>query len=321
MDSEELDRWLDADLTADGDDGAEIAWSGDARRNSFDGATSPEVPARRRRPWAWIAGVGLIGWLAVMAVLASGDGEPAAEMSDLGTEGPDAAGFIESVPTPEPTTAPTVAASTTADVESSPDGSAAVAPATAALRARLTTSEPRASYLEWATVVEVIPMGAGIELVVMDAIWLEGDDPTSLDQAHQANWAVPVADDGQVLASPWPHTPAPQQERESPPPPVGTVRIGEVAQAIEAAGWTDASVIGSDPHPLLPDAIVALVEGVPPGGGDVIAEVVWLQDDETGLLQVPGAGALPSEGMPDEGTPDEETDAATAAPTAAEKGL
>ncbi|MEE8602567.1 hypothetical protein [Euzebya tangerina] len=301
MDSAELDRWLDEDLGPQPDQ-VDTGWEPSP-------AVTPRSAERGRpegrpqgRLWLLIGGVAAAIWIVVMVVVSQGDGDQDGPVSTTPSPPPDDAAVDDDLIAPVPTAGSDPAGGLSeVAVEATPTAALdppqelpttfrAVGPATAALRARLTAeSEGHTSYLEWATPVEVVPLGAGVDLVVLDAIWLAGPTGEGLGQVHQARWAVPVADDGRVLSAPWPHSAAPPQEREVAEPPMGTVRIGEVEQAVRAAGWTDVTVVGSDPHPLLPGAVTALVEGVPPGGGDVTAEVVWLHEDTDGSLQVPGA--------------------------------
>lgn len=299
MDSDELDQWLDDD---DSVSHGRTPWQADTpdRRHG----TEPT----RRPPWKWLGLAGAAIWAVVMGVVfLGGDGAAQPAATPAPPDGEDlmaAAGDADVVASPtgggeimaadrtveadDDATAPSVVGDdSTSDTMAMPPG--IEAGAVSALRLRLTVPGDVTSYLEWATPVATQHLGAGVWLVVMEAIWLEGSED-ELTVSRQGRWAVPIADDGRALSPPWPHpTPPAPAATATPTPPSGTVRVSEAAQALVAAGWADVDVVGSDVHPLLDDVIVVMVEGIPPAATKPIVQVVWLREDATGTLGLIGA--------------------------------
>lgn len=297
MDSDELDFWLDdgaGDRTSRAGR-APIRQPGTQGSTAGPGVERQEPEEQRRPPWKWLGLTGAGVWAAVMVVVfLGGDGRDGPADGAMPSEG-----FL--VPADTPTTTPIPAATATpAPTTQTPattqpavksDRAAALAlpagieaGAVAALRSRLTVTGPQTSYLEWAVPAAAHPLDAGVWLVVLDAIWLEGSDGTLAD-SRRGRWAVPIADDGRAMRPPWPH-PSPPTATETPTaaPPSGTTRISEVAQALVSSGWREVDVAASDPHPLLDDVVVALVEGIPPNGDQASTEVLWLGEDADGTL-------------------------------------
>ncbi|WP_370327818.1 hypothetical protein [Euzebya sp.] len=285
MDSDELDQWLD------GDDDRADRWPPTTADRSSGAAT-------RRPPWRLLGAAGGVVWLGVMAVVFLGGQDspvataPSADPTGLVVEVPASDGVAAptspDAPPPTATAAPpTETAEVASDGPMPPPG--IHAGAIAALRDRLTTQGTTTSYLEWATPVTARPLDAGVWLVVLDAIWLEGADG-ALSTSHRQRWAVAVADDGRALSPPWP-APAPDPPDPSPtmPPPTGEVRLAEIARVLTESGWTSVTPVASDPHELLPGVLVALVDATAPGAATASTHVVWLEDGPDGGLIVVGA--------------------------------
>jgi hypothetical protein len=275
VDVDEVDRWLDA---------ADLGGGGAAA------ADPPDRSAGRRMPWRWIGAAALLVWLAAAAVAVL-DGEEGAAEAVPATAAP---GMIGAAPTPTgpATSGPTTSPATEAPQPSEPptaaaDGVAATIPprleagAVRALRTHLTVAGPPARYLEWATPTGAALLEGGVWLVEVEAVWLTGE--AALDVAHLGRWAVPLAEDGRALAAPWPLAGSPAAPVDS-DPPTGTTRLPEVAQGLRDAGWAEVTAVAADPHPLVTDVVVALVEGTPPGGAPPGPAVVWLVEDADGRL-------------------------------------
>ncbi|CAN5713264.1 hypothetical protein BH24ACT15_BH24ACT15_21700 [soil metagenome] len=296
MDNDELDQWLDAD---EADTTQRRPWQQDP-------PSGPRGPGTSQRPpWKWLAVAGAAIWAVVMGVVFLGS-DGAAEPADTVT--PTAPGDLmaavdtASLPSPTPPPVHTSGEDPEGPARDDTTGGAQVATAdslalppgieagaVSALRARLTVPGVTASYLEWATPVDAEQLQGGIWVVVLEAIWLEGTDG-DLTTSHQGRWAVPIADDGRALSTPWPHqTPPAPIATATPVPPEGTVRISEAAQALVAAGWTDVDVTGSAVHPVADGVIVVMVEGIPPLATQPTTQMVWLRDTTEGALGVLGS--------------------------------
>ncbi|CAN5334318.1 hypothetical protein BH23ACT9_BH23ACT9_23440 [soil metagenome] len=304
MDSDELDQWLDGG-DEHGTGGDHHGW----RATEADGR-----PGGRDRPrWLLPALVAGIVWVIAASFLLTGraDGDQVAEDDDGGLD-PVLMGLDDGDPPPDPG-----GAIETTDDDLSPgaviaagddDGVAdprdiagdaradgginanvRFGAAVGALRERLTgTVEGRSSYLELATPIGIQALqdrslGAEVAVVLIDAFWLEGEDGR-LTTALQGRWAIPVTADGTVLARPWQ---VPGTVMTDPPlqePPAGTLRLDEVAQALEAAGWREVLAHGTEDHPLVSGILVALVDGTPPTGAPTVGDIVWLIDQFEGLV-------------------------------------
>ncbi len=288
MDDEDLDRWLDEDDT----DGP--------RPNDPPATPGRPEPVQGRAPWRRMALAGGVVWLVVMAVWLTGRGTgqvTTAAQPDLppvivsGSEGLLAPVGMDTVTQPATAAAQPFAEAeaTAAPSELAAAAGSWVATATALLRAHLTVPGPVPTYLEWATEVEVRPLGSGVRLVVLDAIWLEGPQGT-LDTTRRGRWAIPLADDGQALGGPWPVPTPPDPEPLDLAPPTGDTRRDEIQQVLDETGWGSVQVLASDAHPLLPGVLVALIRlGAEPGDTPSVDEAttVWLTEGN-GTLQIMG---------------------------------
>lgn len=291
MDSDELDQWLEGDDLTTPD-----AWSDSAQSGGSRGGAQ-----RTRISWKLVATVGAFAWLLVMGVVFVGGGS-GADTQVVASEDDDQLVVADQEvmapvtldPTdPMPMMSEQDVAQPVAEVpaeQTEPPG--IIAGAVAALRQRLTFAGEASSYLEWATPVATEPLGAGMWLVVLDAIWLEGP-AGELSAVQRARWSVPVSDEGREVSPPWLLGPVADGSQETdlvpPPPPSGTERLAEVQQAVTRAGWTQANAVASDPHPLLEGVVVALIEGIAPGRDQLSTEVVWLREGADGVLDVAGA--------------------------------
>jgi hypothetical protein len=314
MDTHELDQWLDGD-----DDDADHHPAGG--RGAWPPERSAPPAGSRRPRWLWPAIAGAVAWLAVgVAVMTGGaDDDRVAAASDdpfavpgAGTgvaEGaapaPPGTGATPPVAEPSPGSGsqdvtgddptadddvPTGGASEAEGGVSGRDepdtglaGGASAGAASIALRRHLTARlDGRVGYLELATAVGAQPIKADAVVVLVDAVWLEGDGDV-LDEVLVGRWAVPVTTDGSVLGTPWLVPGGPPVDDEPLDPPLGALRLPEVEQAMRESGWGDVTAAASDPHPWLTGVLVAVVDGVAPSGAVRTGDVVWLVDRDGGL--------------------------------------
>ncbi len=307
MDSDDLDRWLDEDRAA-----------GALRPDPTERRGDPPAGAGDGQRWpaalALAAVLGVVGTGVLLVGREADPAPPAVAVTGAAAEAATGAGAVGTAldPTLDPAdvqhligpadmgavpvaTDDPVAPSSTGAV-ATPDGVAVVVPAplvagaVAALRARLTVPGDVPSYLEWATPVRWRPLDAGMSLVVLDAIWLDGADG-DLTTARRGRWGVVLGDDGAALAAPWLVAGPPATTAVEDPPPTGSTRLSDVTVGMQRAGWRDVTAVASDPHPLLAGVLVALIEGVPPGSDSGQSAVVWLQDTGEHGLTLLGAPA------------------------------
>lgn len=321
MDTDELDRWLDADeddgRTGSGTDGTGAGWPGAAP------ASPPGRRAGGRPRWLVPVGAAVAVWVAVMGVLLIGgdDGaDPAGTGASEGAVDPATAGMVDDgssmagaplaggpvsgaaqggtatdgVLDPMPAEGVPAATAVPASPAAAADGAAGqtlpvpdLGPlhgaAVSVLRVQLTGSaEGRDRYLEHATPVAVRSLGDGVVVVLLDAVWLEGAEG-QLTDVHQGRWSVPMADDATPLGTAWQVAGAPTPPAPAVEPPLGTLRLPEVEQAMAAAGWTEVVAAAADPHPFLDEVVVALVQGISPSGAARAGDVVWLSSAGEGL--------------------------------------
>lgn len=299
MDLEELDEWLGPDRggeqqRSDGGDGSDPGprqWDRPAPRPA-DLVTDDTRKGGRSR-WVVIGGAAVMLWLTAMLVFLGGRDatQPQPEDGSSLLRDPD-------LPSAEPVqslapTAPGIPVVATPDVainaaqEGGPasdstgiGGGAAEFSAILALRqSLLETPGTMDRYLEWAAPVRRTPLAEEIDLVVLDAVWLQGVDG-AYDHAERGYWAVPVTLDGVVLAAPWVvggSSPGPADE---PAVPLLRQRTAEVEDALLRAGWSGVVVQASEAHPDLAGTWLGLVDGVDPAGVERAGAVVWLDEDD-----------------------------------------
>lgn len=109
---------------------------------------------------------------------------------------------------------------------------------------------------------------ANIGRIVQVRAWV-GDGVRSL-------WAVPVKDDGTVLAEPWLVSSEQRPLIDAVPEPDGIVDKEEATAVLTKAGWTQVEVVASGVHPSIPDILIVRATGVPPHGNQPVTNVVWL---------------------------------------------
>lgn len=115
--------------------------------------------------------------------------------------------------------------------------------------------------------VQSLPL-ANIGRIVQVRAWI-GDGVRSL-------WAVPVKDDGTVLANPWLVSSEQRPLIEEVPDPTGVVDKEEAIAVLTQAGWTNVEVAASGVHPSIPDILIVRATGVPPHGKQPVTNTVWL---------------------------------------------
>lgn len=115
--------------------------------------------------------------------------------------------------------------------------------------------------------VQSLPL-ANIGRIVQVRAWV-GDGVRSL-------WAVPVKDDGTVLATPWLVSSEQRPLIEEAPEPTGVIDKEEAIAILTKAGWTNVEVAASGVHPNIPDVLIVRATGIPPHGKQPVTNVVWL---------------------------------------------
>lgn len=139
-----------------------------------------------------------------------------------------------------------------------------------AVRAALTTDQTapgRGVGTAHVHAVQSLPF-ANIGRIVQVRAWV-GEGIGSL-------WAVPVKDDGTVLAQPWLVSSEQRPLIDAVPDPSGTVDKDEAVAVLTKAGWTNVEVAASGVHPSIPDILIVRATGVPPHGKQPVTNVVWL---------------------------------------------
>ncbi|WP_336250367.1 hypothetical protein [Stomatohabitans albus] len=95
-------------------------------------------------------------------------------------------------------------------------------------------------------------------------------------QGVQGRWAVPVREDGVVLANPWLISSDQSPLSSIAPHPEGTIDAPEAIDVLTKAGWTHVNISASGMHPDIPDVLIVSFSGIPPQGSQTVETTLWL---------------------------------------------